>query len=491
MQLLGRLLENISPLSIRGNTDCRIENICIDSRKVSKSSLFIAIKGTLTDGHKFIESAIRQGAVAVVCESLPDTLVEDVCYIVTDNSYKASGLLAAAFYGFPSDSFKVIGITGTNGKTTVATLLHQLFSGLGYKCGLLSTVNNIIGSEVKASTHTTPEPISLQNLFAEMVDAGCDYCFMEVSSHAVDQYRIEGVKFYGAVFTNLTHDHLDYHKTFENYLKAKKKFFDNLDKHSFALVNADDKNGRVMVQNTRASIKTYGLRTMADFKGKVIQNSVEGLHLEINNVQMHSSLIGEFNAYNLLAVYGAAVLCGMDEYEAMLGLSSLKPAEGRFEIVKDVRTRRTGIVDYSHTPDALEKILQTIKDIRPKTARILLVVGCGGDRDKTKRPVMAHIGVVNSDVVILTSDNPRSEDPEVILDEMWKGIDTEYQPRAVRVTDRKQAIKMACLMSDNDDIIVVAGKGHEKYQEIKGEKFPFDDLEILKQEINENIKIKK
>lgn len=490
MKQLSELLEGISFLSVNGSARCRISSIHTDSRAVTKSSLFIAVKGNLVDGHSYIDAAVAKGAAAVVCEVLPQNITDEVCYVVVKNSQKICGHLASAFYDFPSEKLKIVGVTGTNGKTTVATLLHQLFTGLGYKCGLVSTVRNVIGNVSQNSTHTTPDPLTLHRLFSEMVESECEYCFMEVSSHAVVQSRIEAVDFFGAIFTNLTHDHLDYHLTFDNYLKAKKAFFDGLSPRAFALVNADDRNGKVMVQNTAAKVKTYGLKTMCDFKGKVIQNSVEGLLLDINGTQLHSRLVGEFNAGNLLAIYGAAVSCGQDPNEVLVQISNLVPADGRFEIVRDGITLRTGIVDYAHTPDALEKILQTIRDIKPSGARVILVVGCGGDRDKAKRPVMAHIATVNSDVAILTSDNPRSENPESILDDMWAGIEPTLQVKAVRITDRKQAIKMACLMSANHDIIVVAGKGHEKYQDIKGEKLAFDDLEILKNEMYENAKQK-
>ncbi len=486
MKTISSILHGVTILKSFGVQNCLIENISINSRSVSSNSLFIAIKGSTSDGHSYINDAISNGAVVIVCESIPEVFNPDVLYLVVENASKTTGIIASNFYDHPSRALKIVGITGTNGKTTVASLLHRLLTDLGFKCGLVSTIKNVIVHQSILSTHTTPDAISLHGLFREMVDAGCEYCFMEVSSHSIDQNRISGVEFTGAVFTNITHDHLDYHKTFDNYIKAKKAFFDGLSDTSFALTNVDDRNGKIMVQNTKSKTQTYGLKTMTDFKGKILHNSLEGLLLEINGVQIHSRLVGEFNAYNLLAIYGTAVLLGLDRQQVLVHLSNLESAEGRFEFLRDKKTERRGIVDYAHTPDALEKILKTIKDIKPKSSKLITVVGCGGDRDKAKRPVMGRIAALNSDMLVLTSDNPRSEDPEQILDEIWSGIGTEFHAKVIRIQDRSQAIKAACMFAVNSDIILVAGKGHEKYQEIKGVKYPFDDVQCLEKEMCEN-----
>jgi UDP-N-acetylmuramoyl-L-alanyl-D-glutamate--2,6-diaminopimelate ligase len=486
MKQLSNILNEIKTLKVHGSLDCAVNDVAIDSRSVRQNTLFLALKGSVSDGHDFIDSAINNGAVAIVCEVLPEELNDGVTYIMVSSVQSICGQIASAFFDYPSHKLKIIGTTGTNGKTTVSSLLHQMFSSLGFKCGLISTIKNMIGKDSFNSTHTTPDAISLHRLFSEMVVAGCEYCFMEVSSHAVAQQRIGGVRFKGGVFTNLTHDHLDYHLTFDNYLKAKKSFFDNLGSDSFVLTNVDDRNGKIMVQNTMSVIKTYGLKTMCDFKGKILQNSLEGLMLEINGIQLHSRLVGEFNAYNLLAIYGTAVLLGFEKDEVLMQLSNLVSAEGRFEVIRDGITSRHGIVDYAHTPDALYNILTTIKEVKPKSARIISVVGCGGDRDRAKRPVMGRIASENSDVIVFTSDNPRSEDPETILNEMLEGVGQDLKSKVVKITDRRQALKTACMLSKNNDVIVVVGKGHEKYQEIKGVKFEFNDHELLEHEMRES-----
>ncbi len=484
MKQLRKLIQNIEIIKSEGDLEVKVSAIQFDSRKVEKSSLFIAISGTQVDGHNYIDQAIKLGAIVIMCEKLPLKTQDAVTYLQVKSTAEVLGVLAANYYDHPSESLNLIGITGTNGKTTVATLLYRLFMDLGFKAGLLSTVEYRIGDFVLPSTHTTPDAISLQKLIRDMVDSGCDYCFMEVSSHAIDQHRTKGLEFKGGVFTNITHDHLDYHGSFEQYLKVKKKFFDELPETSFALVNADDKNGAVMVQNTKAKKYKYSLRSFADFKGKILDNTIDGLLLEMNGIQLHSRLVGEFNASNLLAVYGVAFLSGIENVELLTALSNLKPAEGRFEYVREIYTRRVGIVDYAHTPDALEKIFEAVEQVKPLHAKIITVVGCGGDRDKAKRPLMGKIAVKHSDIAILTADNPRSEDPETIIKEMIAGVSETDKPRLISISDRRQAIKTACLLSGQSDIILVAGKGHEKYQEIKGTKYPFDDLVILQEEMN-------
>lgn len=482
---LSELLPTLKGVDIVGNADIEVTGIEIDSRKVIKGSVFSAFKGTLTDGHKFIGKAIENGAVAIVCEVLPDEMYTGVTYIRSDAGRQLTGLMLQRMYDFTTDQVRLIGVTGTNGKTTVATLLFRLFCALDYKCGLISTVENRVGDRIIKTEHTTPDVVSLHSLIAEMKDEGCQYIFMEVSSHAVDQERIAGLRFRGAVFTNITHDHLDYHGTFLNYINAKKKFFDTLDKDAFALINIDDKNGRVMVQNTKSVIKTYGLRTMCDYKATIIESTVQGLHLRLDGKDVYFRLIGEFNAYNLLAVYGVAIECGEDSDKVLSVLSGLRSAEGRFEQLQDSKRGIHAIVDYAHTPDALENVLDTILKVRKKEASVITVVGCGGDRDKSKRPVMAKVAAGRSDKVILTSDNPRSEDPEIILNEMEAGLEDTQKLKCIRITDRYQAIKTAMMMAKPGDIILVAGKGHEKYQEIKGEKFPFDDIATLRSLMNE------
>lgn len=478
MAELKDILYKVSITSASGDMNIGISSICFDSRLAKSGALFVAIKGTLSDGHLFISSAIALGAVAVVCEKLPDELTEKVTYVTVKDSSHSLGIIANNFYGNPSSKIVLCGVTGTNGKTTVATLLYKLFTLLTHKCGLLSTVENRIGDKVLPATHTTPDPIKINELLVQMIADGCSHCFMEVSSHAVAQGRIEGLKFAGAIFTNITHDHLDYHRTFESYIRAKKGFFDGLPADAFALVNVDDKRGMVMVQNCKAKKYTYGLKKMADFKARIITNSIDGLELEIANRSVWFKLIGDFNAYNLLAVYGAATLLKADQESALMRLSSLTSASGRFEIVMP-GSKFTAIVDYAHTPDAVKNVLETISQLRTGQEQVISVIGCGGNRDKTKRPLMAAIACKYSDKVILTSDNPRDEDPMEIIREMQKGVGPTEAKKTLVMTDREEAIKTACMMAKEKDIVLVAGKGHETYQEIKGVKHPFDDKEVL------------
>jgi UDP-N-acetylmuramoyl-L-alanyl-D-glutamate--2,6-diaminopimelate ligase len=455
-----------------------IKGIAFDSRKVGKGDLFIAVSGTQVDGHDFIDDVIKKEVFAIVCEKLPAALNDNVAYIRVENSAEALGIIASNYYGNPSKDLHIVGVTGTNGKTTTATLLFDLFRGLGYKCGLISTVENKIGEEVKASTHTTPDSIQIQVLLAEMLKKGCTHCFMEVSSHSIDQRRIFGIEFDGGIFTNISHDHLDYHKTFEEYIKAKKLFFDILPKAAFALVNVDDKRGKIMLQNTRARKKTFAIRNTANYKAKVLSNTFEGLELNVDRNEVWFKLIGDFNAYNILAGYGAAIELGESQEDVLTLLSEMDPAPGRFEQLKNA-SGVLAIVDYAHTPDALENVLLTIKTIRTGNEKVITVVGCGGDRDTEKRPKMASVACDYSDRVILTSDNPRNEDPEKILEDMQKGVSPVNFKKTLTLVDRKEAIKSACLMAESNDIILVAGKGHENYQEIKGVKHPFDDKLVL------------
>jgi UDP-N-acetylmuramoyl-L-alanyl-D-glutamate--2,6-diaminopimelate ligase len=477
---LKDILYGVSLTQVVGSTDLETKAIAFDSRKISSQSLFVAIRGTLSDGHQYINDVIEKGANVIVCEELPLIFIENVTYVMVQNSAKALGIIAANFYHHPSEKIKLIGITGTNGKTTIATLLYQLFRNLGYKVGLISTVENQINDLIIPATHTTPDPIALNLLLNEMIAKGCDYCFMEVSSHAVAQFRIEGLSFSGGIFSNITHDHLDFHLTFDNYLKAKKAFFDGLGKSAFALTNADDKNGLVMLQNTKAHHKTYGLKSMTDFKAKVIENQFSGLHLDIDGEDVYFKMVGSFNASNLLAVYGAALLLDQDKTKVLTILSRLTGAEGRFDYIIS-SNGIIGIVDYAHTPDAVDNVLATINNIRSKNEQVISVLGCGGDRDKTKRPLMAKTACEKSDKVILTSDNPRSEDPDQIIKDMQLGVSPVQQKKVLSITDRKEAIKTACLLAKTGDIILLAGKGHEKYQEIKGIKHDFDDKKILKE----------
>jgi len=483
MKLLKDILYGVAIEQVIGTNNLPVSALHFDSREVGDGALFIAINGTQTNGHQYITSTINQGAIAIVCEILPETIIDNVTYIKVKNSAKALGIIAANFYDNPSEKLKLVGITGTNGKTTVATLLYQLFIHLGYKTGLVSTVQNQINGKIIPSTHTTPNPIALNQLLANMVTKGCDYCFIEVSSHAVVQERIAGLTFTGGVFTNITHDHLDFHKTFDNYIKAKKGFFDVLKKSAFALTNIDDKNGNVMLQNTFANKKTYALKTLANFKGKIIENQFSGLHLDINGNEVYFKMVGSFNAYNLLAVYGTAMLLGQDSLTVLTVLSKLNGAEGRFDFIASPN-KVIGIVDYAHTPDAVQNVLSTISDLANGNQKIITIIGCGGNRDTAKRPVMAKTACDWSDKVILTSDNPRMEAPEKIIEDMLKGVSPVNQKKVMCITDRREAIKTACHLAQPGDIILLAGKGHEKYQEINGIKNHFDDKEILTQQFN-------
>jgi len=478
---LTNILNGVSCKLHNSNTDKEIVKITFDSRDVEKDSMFVAQRGVHVDGHNYIAQAVEKGASAIVCETLPDETDCNVTYIQVPDSSLTLGTIASNYYGNPTNKIKLIGVTGTNGKTTTVTLLHKMFRIAGHHTGLISTIVNKIDEKEIPTTHTTPDSLELNRLLDEMVKAGCDYCFMEVSSHSVVQHRIAGLTFHGGVFSNITHDHLDFHKTMKAYIEAKKGFFDMLPQGAFALVNNDDRNGMIMVQNTKATVSTYSLQKSADFKCKILENTFQGLHLEINGHELYVKLVGRFNAYNLTAIYGVAVLCGIDKNEALRLLSTLDAAEGRFEYIfgKGV----VGIVDYAHTPDALENVLETINAIRNRQQRIITVVGCGGDRDKTKRPEMAHIGAIKSDMLILTSDNPRTENPDDILDDMVAGLNEEEQRQTIRITDRRQAIKTACLTANEGDIILVAGKGHEKYQEINGVRSHFDDKEELLKEL--------
>ncbi|MFK7981773.1 MAG: UDP-N-acetylmuramoyl-L-alanyl-D-glutamate--2,6-diaminopimelate ligase [Saprospiraceae bacterium] len=478
---LQPLLSNVFIKQQFGTFDREISNVVFDSRKVELLSLFVAVKGTQVNGHQYIDKAIENGASTIICETLPQDIKATITYIKVMNSAAALGEIAHNYYHHPSRKLQLIGVTGTNGKTTTVTLLHRLFSDLGYKVGLLSTVENRIAQQVIPSTHTTPDAIAINALLNDMVEMGCEYAFMEVSSHAIHQDRIRGLVFKGGIFTNLSHDHLDYHNTFKEYINAKKKFFDDLPEKAFALTNVDDKNGRIIVQNTKANISTYGLKRMADYKAKILDNRIEGLHLTVNDQELYCRLVGVFNGYNLLAVYGVGKLLGFDNLELLTSLSNLTAAEGRFDTV--VKNNKVGIVDYAHTPDALENVLDTIQQVAKRTQKIITVVGCGGDRDKAKRPIMAQVACEKSDIVILTSDNPRSETPAAILEDMEKGIPESAIQKVLVISDRKQAIKTACKFAKTGDIILVAGKGHEKYQEIKGEKFPFDDKQTLINEL--------
>jgi len=478
---LSDILYKVSTTALAGNTNIDIKDVQIDSRKVQKGSLFLAVKGVAVDGHQFIDKAIQQGAVAVVCEEMPPAQKEGVTYVQTTNSAEAAGVIAHNFYDQPTTKLKLVGVTGTNGKTTIATLLYKLFTCLGYKCGLLSTVENQIAGKIIPSTHTTPDAISLNALLKQMVDEGCAYAFMEVSSHAVHQRRIAGLQFAGALFSNITHDHLDYHKTFDEYIKAKKAFFDGLPSSAFAVTNIDDKRGNVMLQNTAAKKYSYSLRSVADFKGKILENSLTGLVMTVNDQEVHFRLIGEFNAYNLLAVYGAAIGLGEDKAHVLQCLSNTTGAEGRFDYLVSPKEGVIGIVDYAHTPDALVNVLGTIKKLKQGHEQLITVVGCGGDRDRTKRPIMGEVACEHSDRVIFTSDNPRSEDPQQILNEMEATLNSAAKRKYVAIVDRKQAIKTAVNMANAQDIVLIAGKGHEKYQEINGVKHHFDDKEVLKE----------
>ncbi len=482
MKLLSDILYKVKLEEIIGSTHVAISSIVFDSRKVKKDSLFVATKGAADDGHIYIQKAIELGAIAIVCEEIPKDKNDQITYVKVADSTYALGVMACNYYDNPSEKLKLVGITGTNGKTTTVTLLFNLFKSLGYSVGLLSTVQNKINNTVIPSTHTTPDAITLNELLFKMEEQGCEFVFMEVSSHAIIQNRIAGINFTGALFSNITHDHLDYHKTFDEYIKAKKQFFNLLPSTAFALTNRDDKNGMVMLQNTKANKYTYGLKNIADYKCKIIESHLNGLLLNIDNHEVWVKLIGTFNAYNILSVYATAVLLKQDITSVLTALSNLNSVEGRFQYVKSPNGV-IGIIDYAHTPDALKNVLETVKEIRSGSEQVITLVGCGGDRDSAKRPIMAAIACEYSNKVILTSDNPRTEDPEEILNQMQAGINPVDVKKVLRITDRREAIKIACSFSSKGDIILIAGKGHEKYQEIKGVKHDFDDLEILKETI--------
>ena len=485
MKSLKDILFGVSLIEIHGDRDQQVAAITFDSRSVDKGSLFIAIVGLMTDGHQFIGQSIKAGATAIVCEELPEDLKEGITYVVVENSAASLGIIADNFYDHPSRKLSLVGITGTNGKTTMATLLYELFKELGYKVGLLSTVENKIDDKIAPAKFTTPDSIQLNQLMAEMVKAKCTHCFMEVSSHALVQHRVNGLTFTGGIFTNITHDHLDYHNTFEEYIKAKKLLFDQLPAEAFALVNQDDRRGTVMLQNTKASKNTFSLKGMADFRAKVIHNTLQGLELDLDGVSAWFKLIGDFNAYNLLGVYAAGVLLEEDKDEVIRCLSNLDGARGRFEQVGNNKNI-LAIIDYAHTPDALENVLKTIEKLRSNKEVLITVVGCGGNRDKTKRPVMGKLAASYSNKVILTSDNPRDEDPTTIMEEMKAGIAKTDQRKTMMIQDRREAIRTACNMAGPEDIILVAGKGHETYQEIKGERHHFDDREVLIEMLSDN-----
>ncbi len=478
--VLEELIKGLKTVSVCGQTDIEITGVNIDSRRIKEGHLFVAQRGTQVDGHKFIPKAIELGAKAVLCEVLPEEKAEGVTYVQVESTEDVVGKVATTFYGDPSRKLKLVGVTGTNGKTTIATLLYNMFRKLGYKCGLLSTVCNYIEDEAVPADHTTPDPIELNYLLSRMVDAGCQYAFMECSSHAIAQKRIGGLNFVGGLFTNLTRDHLDYHKTFENYRNAKKAFFDQLPKTAFAITNADDKNGMVMVQNTKATVKTYSTRTMADFKAKILECHFGGMYLEIDGREVGVQFIGKFNVSNLLAVYGAAVMLGEKPENVLLVMSTLKSVSGRLDPIQSPEGY-TAIVDYAHTPDALENVLNAIHEVLEGKGRVITVCGAGGNRDKGKRPLMAQEAVKQSDKVIITSDNPRFEEPQDIINDMLAGLDDQQMKKVVSIVDRREAIRTACMLAQKGDVILVAGKGHEDYQEIKGVKHHFDDKEVLRE----------
>lgn len=484
MIALREIVYKVSIEAVKGSTDIPIHAIDFDSRKIGANDLFVAIRGTQSNGHDFIDKAISQGAVAIVCDSFPTQIVEGVTYIQVKDTNKALAFIAANYYGNPSQELKLVGITGTNGKTTIASLLYQLFQKAGYKVGLLSTVKIMVDTHEHKATHTTPDSITINKFLREMVDQGITHCFMEVSSHGIHQKRTEALQFVGGVFTNLSHDHLDYHSTFAEYRDVKKSFFDFLPKNAFALVNVDDKNGAIMLQNTNARKLTYALKSYANYRAQILESQMSGLLMKINDNEVWVRLIGTFNAYNLLAIYGVSIELGLDSLEVLRLLSELESVSGRFQYVVS-NHQITAIVDYAHTPDALENVLKTINDVRTKNEQLITIVGCGGDRDKTKRPIMAGIATSLSDKVIITSDNPRTEDPETIISEMESGIEPQNYKKAVSITDRKQAIKTACQLAQPNDIILIAGKGHETYQEIKGVRHDFDDMKIVKELLNE------
>ena len=475
---LNELLKNITPIKIIGNDDVEITGVNIDSRRIKTGHLFVAMKGTQVDGHQFIGKAIELGAISVLCEDLPEELQESITYVQVESTEDAVGKVATLFYGDPSHKLKLVGVTGTNGKTTIATLLYNMFRKFGHKVGLLSTVCNYIDDVEVPADHTTPDPIELNELLAKMVEAGCEYAFMECSSHAIHQKRIGGLKFAGGLFTNLTRDHLDYHKTFENYRNAKKAFFDGLPKDAFAITNADDKNGMIMVQNTKATVKTYSIRTLADFRARILECHFEGMYLEIDGREVGVQFIGKFNVSNLLAVYGAAIMLGKKPEDVLLVLSTLHSVNGRLEPIHSPEGF-TAIVDYAHTPDALANVLNAIHEVLDGKGHVITVCGAGGNRDKGKRPLMAQEAVRQSDKVIITSDNPRFEEPQDIINDMLAGLNEQQMRKVISIVDRKEAIRTACMMAQKGDVVLVAGKGHETYQEIKGVKHHFDDKEVL------------
>jgi len=478
MTELKDILYKVTINAVVGSTSVKVSAIDFDSRKISKNDVFVAIKGSVADGHKFIDIAINNGAVAIICEELPTNLQDGITYIQVESASQALAFMASNYYENPSENLKLVGVTGTNGKTTVATLLYQLFKKAGYKVGLLSTVKIIVDDKEYKATHTTPDSLAINKFLSLMNDEGVEFCFMEVSSHGIHQNRTEGLKFEGGIFTNLSHDHLDYHDTFAEYRDVKKSFFDNLPKDAFALVNIDDKNGLVMLQNTKARKITYALKTYADYKAQILENQLGGLLLKVNESEVWTRLIGNFNAYNILAIYATAELLGLEKVENLRLISELESVSGRFQyLISDEKI--TAIVDYAHTPDALQNVLETINSIRTKNEELITVVGCGGDRDKTKRPKMGHIASALSTKVIFTSDNPRSEVPETIIEEIEKGVEPQNFKKIVSIVDRRQAIKTACQLAQPNDIILIAGKGHETYQEIKGERFDFDDYKIV------------
>jgi UDP-N-acetylmuramoyl-L-alanyl-D-glutamate--2,6-diaminopimelate ligase len=478
VKLLKDILFRSRIQQVFGSTHVAIEHITMDSRDVKPFSLFVAVSGTTVDGHRFIDKAIASGAVAIICEKIPDYPTGNITFIQVPNSAESLGYIASNFFDNPSDKIQLIAVTGTNGKTTIATLLYRLARKMGFKAGLLSTVVNKINDSDIPSTHTTPNAIALNALLADMVNAGCTYCFMEASSHALHQHRLTGVQLRGALFTNITHDHLDYHKTFNEYIKAKKILFDMLPSSAFAITNTDDRHGDIMVQNCKGKVKTMALHSMADYRAKVLENSFTGLHLVIDNHDVYTQLIGGFNAYNILSVYAAAMELGLDKMEVLTAISALQAPDGRFQFIK-TPNGITAVVDYAHTPDALKNVLKTIADIRTGNEQVISLVGCGGDRDKTKRPEMARIAAEWSNRVVLTSDNPRSEDPETIIQEMKEGLDSVMMKKTLALTDRREAIKLACTLANAGDIILIAGKGHERYQEIAGVKHPFDDFQLV------------
>ncbi len=479
MKDLKEILFNITTETIIGSVDLSVNKIEFDSRNILSDDLFIAIKGTVADGHLYIKKAISLGAKVIVCENMPVQIEKGITYIKVENTHSALALMAANFYENPSDNLDLVGITGTNGKTTIASLLFQLFKKAGYKVGLISTVKIVVNDKEYQATHTTPDSITINKYLFEMIDEGVDYCFMEISSHGIHQKRTEGLTFRGGVFTNLSHDHLDYHSTFSAYRDVKKSFFDHLPKSAFALVNIDDKNGPVMHQNTKAQKLTYALKSYADYRAQILENQLSGLLLKINDNEVWTKLIGTFNAYNLLAIYGTAVQLGIEELEVLRLLSELESISGRFQFIIS-KEKITAIVDYAHTPDALENVLSTINDIRTKNEQLITVFGCGGDRDNSKRPVMGNIAATMSDKVIITSDNPRTEDPDDIIDQIEKGVQPQHYKKTFAITDRKQAIKAACQIANPNDIILIAGKGHETYQEVNGVRSHFDDMEVVK-----------